>query len=411
MASNSIFYFPYGSFTEKQSPLLKTAAIYFDKLYILDPEKASGGSIGIDDPDLAKDISLLESKEVQILERVNPEDVVQKYERAIANAVHDDMNDPEFLGHCSTSEKRLWTLALAKVPKDIREKPKYQPKDQAMQRLMGDLPRRVARDVVTYDETYVEVMHPILDQEFVYDELRESDREEIEFRYADFPIEIGESIMINHALFSGLLHSDATPLSDDEFHHKSLEIKIKRAREIPELGKILDDMKRGDQIREAMLASRAIQDRQLDLPIIRPDQPLEEILNYRLKNKDVLEETRAKLAWLARSIKEQPWTREFDEKIHRSVIPKEIRPLLQENEKARNSWLKLTGMGLAATAATAQLFVNPMPLLSVPTFLAVMALVGGHATTLAEEILDWKKQAAKSRGTGLHYLLKYEPAQ
>lgn len=409
MTSNSIFYFPYGSFTEKQSPLLKTAAIYFDKLYILDPEKASGGTIGVGNPSVSKDIALLESKDVQILERINPEDVVVKYERAIANAVHDDMKDPEFLDLCRNAENTRWLLSLAKVPKDIRDNPEYQPKDLAMRRLMGELPKRIAKDMASYDEMYAEVMHPVLHQEFLHNELLESGREKIEYRYAEFPIEIGESIMVNHALFSGLLHSGATPLCDDDFHRKAFEIKIKRASKIPELGKILNDLNRSDQIREAMLASRTIKDKQLDLPIIRADQPLEKILKYREKHKDVLSETRDKLAWFARSIKEQPWTDKFDEEIHRSIIPEKIMPLLNENEKARNSWLKTAGISLAAAAATAQLFVNPMPLISIPAFLAATALVGGHVIPLAEEILEWKKQAARSRGTGLHYFLKYNP--
>ncbi len=46
MTEHSIFYYPYASFKEKQVPLLKAAALYFDKLYILDPTKASWDLIG-----------------------------------------------------------------------------------------------------------------------------------------------------------------------------------------------------------------------------------------------------------------------------------------------------------------------------------------------------------------------------
>ena len=62
MASHSIFYYPYASLTDDQSPLLKVAAIYFDKLYILDPEKSSSGMIGIQNPEVAKDVALLVHK-------------------------------------------------------------------------------------------------------------------------------------------------------------------------------------------------------------------------------------------------------------------------------------------------------------------------------------------------------------
>jgi len=39
MTEHNLFYYPYASFTNAQAPLLKVAAIYFDKIYILDPEK------------------------------------------------------------------------------------------------------------------------------------------------------------------------------------------------------------------------------------------------------------------------------------------------------------------------------------------------------------------------------------
>lgn len=411
MNSHSIFYYPYASFTGDQSPLLKVAAIYFDKLYILDPEKSSSGMIGIQDPEVAKDVALLEHKSVQIVERVAPEDVVEQYESAIAKAVRDDMQDREFIQHCATSAKDYWTIALAKIPKDIRDDPKFQPKDKAMQRLMGEVPREAADSARhLYDETYVERIQPVFSEQYVHDETVLGITKEIEFRYADYPIELGESIMMNHALFAGLLHSNATPLTDDPFHNKTLEIKIKRVRKIPELAKLLEDAQQADRIRQDLLVQRVITDRQLQLPIIAPDQPLEKILEYREKNKDLLGTTRDKLAWLAREIRQTPWTKEFDEEIHRNVIPKQIRPLLEENKKARNGWLKTAGMGIAITAATAGLFINPVPFLSVPMFIGAMALAGGHVIPSIEEILNWREQRKSKQESGMHYFLKYKPA-
>lgn len=37
-----LFYFPYASFTNEQLPLLKVAALYFDKLVILTPSVRAG---------------------------------------------------------------------------------------------------------------------------------------------------------------------------------------------------------------------------------------------------------------------------------------------------------------------------------------------------------------------------------
>ena len=48
MTEHNLFYYPYASFTNAQLPLLKVAALYFDKLYLLDPVCASWDTIGAD---------------------------------------------------------------------------------------------------------------------------------------------------------------------------------------------------------------------------------------------------------------------------------------------------------------------------------------------------------------------------
>jgi hypothetical protein len=48
MTKHNLFYYPYASFTNAQLPLLKVAALYFDKLVILDPVGASRAPIGAD---------------------------------------------------------------------------------------------------------------------------------------------------------------------------------------------------------------------------------------------------------------------------------------------------------------------------------------------------------------------------
>lgn len=55
MTEPNLFYYPYASFTNRQLPLLKVAALYFDKLVILDPVGASWATIAADH-DLAERI-------------------------------------------------------------------------------------------------------------------------------------------------------------------------------------------------------------------------------------------------------------------------------------------------------------------------------------------------------------------
>src|SRR2546421_332539 len=132
MNSHTLFYYPYASFTNEQLPLLKVAALYFDKLIILDPVGASWATVGADH--VAREVA---------------RDSGQFREQAGAN------------------------------PSEYYE---YAGSGQA------------------------------------FDEYRAGYGGNVEYRYADFPLALGEAIMMNHALFMGLLHSGATPITDDPFH-------------------------------------------------------------------------------------------------------------------------------------------------------------------------------------------------
>lgn len=48
MTEHSVSCYPYASFTNVPLPLLKAAALYLDKLYILDPVGANWATVGAD---------------------------------------------------------------------------------------------------------------------------------------------------------------------------------------------------------------------------------------------------------------------------------------------------------------------------------------------------------------------------
>ena len=140
MAQHNLFYYPYSSLTNNQISLLKVAALYFDKLVLMDPVKASWDIIGAGD--VVRD-AVRQLKDADILEVVTPETVLAKYEAQIAEAIRRDMGDRQFLDLCEAQSratgKLRWTLSLAKVPEDVET-------DQTMRHLMGDFAREVARD-------------------------------------------------------------------------------------------------------------------------------------------------------------------------------------------------------------------------------------------------------------------------
>lgn len=234
--------------------------------------------------------------------------------------------------------------------------------------------------------------------ELVYSETRGS----IEYRYADYPIEIGESIMINHALYTGLLYSKASPITDDFFHKTIFDYKINRVLQDKEICDLIkDDTYQG--IKENELAKETLLD--IDLGIISPKLPMEAILEYRDENLDKLQNVREEIHWLAREIRVNPYTEKFYEDIKSNIIPKRIRPKLEECTKNRNAWLKknkkkwldVIGISTKAAAITVPLVFSVLPQVTIP--LAVLALAFYEGKDL---IRKWKN-SSKDEINGLHY--------
>jgi hypothetical protein len=409
MTQHKLFYYPYASFTNAQLPLLKVATLYFDKLVILDPVGASWDTIGADHA--ARDaVRLL--KEAGILETVTPAPVLAKYERPIADGIRRDMTHREFIDLCEaesrTSGKHRWTLSLAKVPQNVQA-------DQTMRHLMGDFARAVASDSVRYQEQAG--ANPGQYYEYAqsgqaYDEYREGYDSDVQYRYADFPLALGEAIMMNHALFAGLLHSDATPITDVLFHNRALSLKLSRAAQDPSIRAILEDRGRTRQLRADQLAVTTLTDTQLDLPVLNPALPLAEVLEYRRTHADALKEARNELGLMARSIETEPWSEAFAREVEHKTIP-QIARTLTEVARTRDAWLNnqrgrlaLQASNVLVGAATAALAVFAAPLTPVALATAGLGLVSGAVIPGVEWWFDWRNGNQSTQENGLHYLLK-----
>jgi len=399
---NSIFYYPYASFTDRQAPLLKAAALYFDAIYILDPLKASWGGIG--PGEVAADVQTLEHE--GILKRVAPEEVLSRMENAIAEAIRADLRTPEFLDMCEKrGQGRLWTLALAKVPKAIRDDPRYKPLDASMRRTMGELPQSIVQEL-----SYVETLAKYAEAVSMYDEFRG----QVEYRYADFPLAVGEAIMLNHALYGSLLYAQATPLTDDPFHQQVLDLKLRRAEYLPEIRQIVEDRARERQIKKDLLAGRALTD--VDLAVLSPKLQLDEILKFREDNKDTLTELREELGLMARQIRSQPWTKEFEDCLESDTLPK-LQKSMKDGFKARDGWLKggrgklalkAAGLTFGAAAAVITLATAATPLLPVAVAATAFGMLGDNVIPGVELVMDWRKGKKAAEENGLNYLIKFK---
>jgi hypothetical protein len=410
MTENNLFYYPYASFTNEQFPLLKVAALYFDKLTLLDPVGASWDTVGIDH--LARD-AVRQIKEAGVLEIVSPSTVLAQYEAPISAAIRRDMADPEFLDLCDAhgqaSGKKRWTLSLSKVPQDMQT-------DQTMRHLMGDFAREVARDSGQFRERAGG--NPGEYGEYAkagqaYDEYREGyGGDPVQYRYADFPLALGEAIMMNHALFAGLLYAGATPITDDPFHSQALALKLKRAALEPAIRDAIADRAAQRMYKAQGLAAAALTDTEIQLPILNPSIPLAEVLEYRLQNSEALNKARDKLGLMARRIKAEPWSPDFKREIETQFLP-DLTEQLNDAAKARDAWLNsqrnkqwAKAAGIAVGAASAVLAVVAAPVTPVALITAGLGLASGTVIPGLEWLIDWKSGKKSQQENGLHYLLR-----
>lgn len=409
MSEHNLFYYPYASFTGQQLHILKVAALYFDKLTILDPVGASWVRIGVDH--VGRDAVIL-LKDAGLLQVVAPAQVLQKYEQAIAEAIRRDLADREFLDLCSahaaTTGRQRWSLALAKVPKELQS-------DQVMRHLMGDFAREVAKESGRFSEVSGAnpgELNDFAERGQAYDEYREGYGGDVEYRYADFPLALGESIMMNHALFTGLLYAGAAPVTDDPFHSRILAHKLQRIAKEPVVHQAITGSAALHKLKTDNLALAALTDRDIKLPILAPAVPLAEILEYRQKNPDALTKVREKLARMSRRIESEPWTADFAKDIDTRTLPDFIDDLA-DAAKARDAWLEsskkkswFTAAGITVGAATAVLGLVAAPVTPIALVLAGLGVTSAGVIPGAQWLSEWREGRTSIRENGLHYLLR-----
>ncbi|WP_238354397.1 hypothetical protein [Fulvivirga marina] len=376
----SIYYYPYANFGKEQLQLLKVAALYFDKLYILDPSKANWSGIG--QPDYERDVRTLESE--GIIERISPEDVLHKYENLIQYSIEQDLKDQGFREICDHYSLGKWTLAIAKIPKELRDLPDYQPVDQSMRNLMSSVEG-------SYGETFDGTIP-------VYDEYREVQEGVREYRYADMPFAVGEAIMMNHALVGSLLHTSAVPITDDPVHSQILNYKIEQSKKIPQIRDIILDRHAQQSHAHASMAVQTLSDFQFE-PIPQ-EMNIDDILKHREKYKGELNVLRDRLGKMAREINCQPWTKEFDDEVFHKLIP-EVNKALEPTKAAWKSHLKTTGLLLGGASIVLSLF--GAPLTPIALGIAGVSLVKDVGLGGFEILKDW--QTGKKQN-GFHYLIK-----
>lgn len=413
MSQHSIYYFPYASLREKQLPLLKTAALYFDKLYVLDPVGASLGRIGVEEHVLPELATL---RVLGLVEPINPAAVLASHGNKIVEGVQADCSDPFFLQLCAQSGRaQTWTLALEKVP----AQPDW---EEAMREILGS----TLRDGVTEANGDTKVnrwgVKPYDEYRGEGERLREyrSGRRDAtapeqarqgqgDYRYADLPLPVGESIMLHHALLGGLLDRGATPLSDEPFHRDVLAWKLAQARASREVREYLADYDNARQMRANLLAATVLQKANLTLPILDPGVSMSAVLQLREDRADELARARDALGDLAQRIKGEAGTEEFWKEIDRETIP-DVKAKLDACRTVRDDWITSprgrAALGVAAVTASAAAVALDLAAAPLTPFALLKVGLGaiGALPGVAELRDKWRE--ARRPGNGLAYLLR-----
>ena len=389
MKEHSVFYYPYASFRDENLPLLKAAALYFDKIYILDPTKAHSDSIGAT-PGIEDEINLLQKEGRGFIERIDPTEVFDQtseaslpksLEDAIVESINADMADPEFHQLCdSKTDRSHWRIALAKIPPSLRSDERFSKKEDAM--------RNIMRSYVEYREGPYS--------------------SGTEYRIGECNLSAGESIMINHAIYTGLLHRNATPITDDLFHKEVLEYKLQRAIQDPEIIASVGELSKEDRIKQDLLAKETLTD--LDLAIVNPKLPMEKILEYKYDNEKSLELVREELRQLAEEIRTKPFTKEFAAELGSNTLRK-VRRELKQCEKDRDEWLKkrrdlwfeAAGITLKTASGVIPLTISPLAGVAIPLLLLAVGL-----TSARKWVSKWRE---KEEVNSFHYFLDVKNLQ
>lgn len=187
-------------------------------------------------------------------------------------------------------------------------------------------------------------------------------------------------------------------------------MKLRRATQDPAVQKAQSD--RARQLKLDLLAATALTDSQLNLPVLNPELPLAEVLEYRQEHDAALRQARDKLGWMARRIESEPWSEEFATELEHKTIP-DIAKDLDEARNARDAWLSskrgrlaLSAAGIAIGAATAVLSIFSAPLTPVALATAGLSLASGTAIPGVEWLLNWCDGKKSVQENGLYYLLK-----
>ena len=228
---------------------------------------------------------------------------------------------------------------------------------------------------------------------------RNRDAEYREYRHVTLPFEVGESLMINHAICASSRFA-LTPITDSEVHHEFLMLKLSRTKHNPLLASILKDYGYIKDIKTDLTAQNIISE---TVPVLT-GASIQEVLEFRDENKDSLKAFRVQMGKLAAEIQTNFWDSDFQKKII-DVVDSKVKPSIEDIKASAESTKEKLARIFKRGAEIA-----PLPIVAsiAPGCIPELALALGAGVLALGEYLEYEKRRRIMRRNGFAYLLNMQ---
>jgi len=385
MTTNEIrgLYFPYANIQSAKT--LKTAVLYFDKIGIINPNTcfcgdAEGKELNWQASGIINEISALVQE--GIVEYVDPAQSVSTYGDEMLTGIIQDLQNKDFEDICKPFIDSSWVLSSEKLPGNFdklfhdmlvnipalahgkilsqREQSNYSEKlkellkndpdlilrnpqllDHALQfaredRYFGEFVfGRLAKNDRGFYNRYREGLYNERFRERYYEERHSRYKDEYdatllrqvmleEYRIAELPFIVGESVMIGHALVAAA-SGDFTPFCDGRVHFDALQARLRSLTNSNPLKVILCEYGYIKDVKTDLAAFEVINETVPSLESV----PIDKILKFREKRIDELERYRIEMRKIITEVDANPWGREFYDHVN-DLFDTKVKPALKE---------------------------------------------------------------------------------
>jgi uncharacterized protein YqgQ len=244
-------YYPYTSILTLDG--LKAMALYFERIYIINPLEASLNN-------RANDAEMATLEKNGIIKYVPPSELLNDYETIIAKAIKGDLADRMFRQICKNHEAKYCVIYGSKIPSQLYSL--IERKSIGIHKKLG-LPKRMELQGV---------------------------------RSLVLPTDIGESIMINHALCATDKFS-LTPVTDDNFQNQLFALKLRNS-DSDVVKKLLVEYGYVKDIQSDLAAIEVIED---SVPMLYSAE-INDILEFRDQNREALNRYKIEMSKLVTEV-------------------------------------------------------------------------------------------------------------